>query len=475
MINFNNTYKNLPDNFHSYTEAEKVSSPTLLAFNRELAIETLGIDISDYSDEELTNIFSGQTIPEGAANIALAYAGHQFGNFVPRLGDGRALLLGEVVNKENQRFDIQLKGSGQTTFSRGGDGKSSLGPVIREYILSEAMHKLGIPTTRSLAAVVTGDFVYRETPLPGGIFTRVASSHIRIGTFEYFSAQGDIESLKTLTNYTIDRHFPHIKNDDNIYISFLKEVAKVQSSLIAKWMRVGFIHGVMNTDNMSISGETIDFGPCAFMDNFSFKKKFSSIDRYGRYAYDNQMNIAIWNLSRLANSLIPLINESPKLAIEELENLFEKFPNQYQDVYLKEMISKFGLFELKNNDDKLIHSFLEHLEKEGLDFTLSFRKLIEEPESFSELEFYSLWQERLQSQEQKVEQSIELMSNANPVFIPRNHQVERAIQAALQGDYSIFHTMNDFLKNPYESQMEYSEFMLAPKASERVLATFCGT
>ncbi len=479
MFNFDNSYAKLPSRFYAKATPEKFSNPTLIGFNQALASETLGLNTDIFNEKALAELFSGQSIPQNANPIALAYAGHQFGHFSPQLGDGRALLLGETLTAKGERFDIQLKGSGQTPFSRKGDGKSSLGPVIREYIVSEAMHFLGVPTTRALAAVATGDAVYRGHRLPGGVFTRVAASHIRIGTFEYFAAQGDIDAIKILTRYALDRHYPEVSPGENRYLDLLKQVACSQASLVAKWMSLGFIHGVMNTDNMSISGETLDYGPCAFMDNFAANRVFSSIDRNGRYAYNNQILIAKWNLYRLASCLLPLIHEDQEQAIKITEEATQETMVVYERKYQEAMIKKLGLFELREPDSALINQWLQLLEESDLDFTLSFRMLSEENCALKKSErfngFFSQWKKRLADQPQSFQQSSQLMNAVNPVFIPRNHQVERAIQRSLEGDYSVFNEMNQLLKTPYINHDKWGIYKAPPKPEERVLATFCGT
>ncbi len=472
MISFENTYSSLPDKFYAPATPEQVRAPRLIAVNHSLATE-LGLDLSRHTDDELAQLFTGQSVPETASSLALAYAGHQFGHFNPQLGDGRALLLGEVVAPHGGRFDIQLKGSGRTAFSRGGDGKSWVGPVIREYILSEAMYALGIPTTRALAAALTGEQVFRERSLPGGVFTRVAASHIRVGTFEYFAARRDFENLKILADYAIERHYPEAAQAENPYLSFIEQVAGRQAALVSRWMSIGFIHGVMNTDNMSISGETIDYGPCAFVDNFSFDKVFSSIDHGGRYAYNNQLNIARWNLLQLANSVIPLVDEDEAAAIKKLEKLLGEIFPQYDEVWLETMVKKFGIFKAREGDKELVNDFLQHLEDNELDFALSFRELSENPNNFTE--FRPRWQQRLAEQEQSEAEAVELMRSVNPVLIARNHQVERAIQAAVNDDFSVFEKMNLALMNPLEENEEFAEFKTAPQPEERVKATFCGT
>ncbi len=483
MIQFNNTYGKLPNSFYKEAVPNDFPHGRLIVFNEVLAHD-LGWDVGQQKREAFEKVFTGQQIPKGAEPIALAYAGHQFGNFVPQLGDGRALLLGEVLTPEKKRYDLQLKGSGRTFFSRNGDGKSALGPVIREYILSEAMHSLGVPTTRALAAATTGETVLRETELPGGIFTRVASSHIRIGTFEYFAAKGDIKSIQLLTDYALDRHYPELQNSSEKVLAFLREVAKRQANLVAKWMSIGFIHGVMNTDNMSISGETIDYGPCAFMDNFHFNRVFSSIDRQGRYSYSNQLNIAKWNLTRLAECLVPLVHENQEQAIQLLQKALDELYPLYHESWLAAMMPKFGLQKGDPKDDEdLINSFLNYLQSEDLDFTLSFKELENtlfakgslEGRSESFLGFYKHWQDRLKKQRESLEFSSEIMSQANPYFIPRNHQVEKAIQLSLKGDYSHFHKMNKVLLHPYQEQPDDKDFLIPPKPSERVRYTFCGT
>jgi len=480
MFNFDHTYLKLPDAFYAHVVADEFPQPKLLAFNSEFAEQELELKFRGLHDQDLADIFSGQKLPEHAKPIALAYAGHQFGHFVPQLGDGRALLLGETLTSKGKRYDVQLKGAGPTPFSRNGDGKSSLGPVIREYIVSEAMHYLNVPTTRALAAVLTGEEEFREQALPGAVFTRVASSHIRVGTFEYFAVRRDVENLKVLADYAMARHYAEIdKEDPNKYLSFLERVAKAQAHMVALWLSYGFIHGVMNTDNMSISGETIDYGPCAFMDNFSFDKVFSSIDRGGRYRYQNQIPIAKWNLTRLASCLIPLVHENEKKAIVLLEETLEKCFHFYEASYRVVMAKKLGIFEATPGDDDLIKSWLQYLEKQDLDFTLSFRNLSEASCGLSSnpsfQEFYSNWQSRLAAQSQTIEAVKELMRSVNPVFIPRNHQVEAAIQAALKGDLTLFNELNLVLKKPFHDQAQFKRYQFAPEPEERIGATFCGT
>lgn len=478
MIAFDNTYTQLPDDFYARVQPADVALPKLFAYNEELAQE-LGLDLTKLSETDRAALFTGQQLPEQASSIALAYAGHQFGHFNPQLGDGRALLLGEVIAESGQRYDIQLKGSGITPWSRSGDGKSWVGPVIREYILSEAMHRLGVPTTRALAAATTGEPVFRQRELPGGIFTRVASSHIRVGTFEFFAARRDAKSLRLLADYAIDRHYPECRQDANPCLAFLEAVGRRQAALVAKWMSFGFIHGVMNTDNTSISGETIDYGPCAFMDTFAHDRVFSSIDRGGRYAYGNQIPIAQWNLVQLANCLVPLVDPDSQQAIQQLENRLGRFMDVYETEWLQAMAAKFGISGAQPNDAKIVQGYLDHLESERLDFTISFRRLTESMNSGASdefpAEFRELWRKRLEDQQQSREEAVALMRRSNPVYIPRNHQVERAIQAGVAGDYSVFERMNACLRSPFERREEFAEFELAPQPKEVVKATFCGT
>lgn len=463
---FDNTYLNLPEIFYSESTPAVFSTPHLIAFNRELA-STLGFDqLVNYDELRLAKIFSGQEKLPGGSYISQNYCGHQFGHFNPQLGDGRAVLIGET--KAPNKKDIQLKGSGPTAYSRRGDGFSELGPVLREYLVSEYMYSQGVPTTRALAACATGDKVYRETPAPGGVFTRVASSHIRIGTFEFFSARQQIEDLKLLLQYSIDRHYPEFSkmDGDQQIISFLKAVASNQSFMISKWMQIGFIHGVMNTDNMSISGETLDFGPCAFMDQFKKDKVFSFIDRHSRYAYNNQLQIGIWNLYQLANSLLPLMKSPTE--IETMEAALVECQSLYATNFQKQMLQKYGLDSF-DQFEKLNNLFLEFLEINNLDFTNSFRLLTDSPEKLKTIKgselFFELWPSD--------EADKELMNKTNPVVIARNHLVQKAIQKAYEGDYSFFNQcLNVFTKldtNPSE------EFKSAPTVDQAIKNTFCGT
>ncbi len=470
MIAFDNSYARLPASFYAHVAPESVAGPELLAWNQSLAVQ-LGLGGLGEDRQALARTFSGMDPLPGSEPIAQAYAGHQFGGFTPQLGDGRAVLLGEIFDDQGRRFDLQLKGSGRTPFSRGGDGRSWLGPVLREYLLSEAMQRLGVPTTRALAAVATGETVYRETPLPGAVFTRVAASHLRVGTFQYFAARQDAEAVRTLAEYAIDRHYPDARGAQAPLPAFFQAVMVRQAELIAHWMSVGFIHGVMNTDNTTISGETIDYGPAAFLDEFSFGKTFSSIDQQGRYAYGNQPAIGQWNLARLAETL--LILEVPR---EALEGVLSEYPQIYEAAYLAKMRQKLGLADARAEDAELIRDWLSHLEKDGLDYTLSFRALADRAAAtdaprFGEVEVR--WRERLG--EQPTEQTQARMNAVNPLYIPRNHRVEQAIERAVEGDLSVFEDLLAVLAEPFEVQAGLSAYAEPPAPDERVTQTFCGT
>ncbi|MDF7799179.1 YdiU family protein [Pontiellaceae bacterium B1224] len=476
-IPFDNTYARLPERFYAKQNAAAVPAPKLLRANSALAVE-LGIDPAWLETEEALDVFSGKQIAAGSEPLAQAYAGHQFGGFVPQLGDGRALLLGEVVDQNGTRRDIQLKGSGRTPFSRGGDGKSALGPVLREYIVSEAVHALGVPTTRALAAVSTGESVLRqEGHLAGGIFTRVASSHIRVGTFQYFYASNDADALRELADYTIARHYPDAAESDNPYLTLLERVIEAQAKLVPHWMSLGFIHGVMNTDNTAISGETIDYGPCAFMDDFHPQCVFSSIDSNGRYAWGSQPNMARWNLERFAETLLSLISEDSKTAIEKATTALGTFSGQFRSEYDKRFLAKFGLAEDAPLD--IVRSGLSLLTKQEVDFTLFFRHLTYE--NRNELnalfkdpalldEWYAAWEAATQSNPNTA-----AMRQSNPILIPRNHRIEQAIQSAYGNDFAPFNKLVDALAKPYEDRAEYAAYEKAPKPEEIVHQTFCGT
>lgn len=476
--NFQNSYIKLPPIFYTWQEPTPVASPKLVIFNEPLT-EELNLDNEALQTEEGIATFAGNHIPEGAEPIAQAYAGHQFGYFT-MLGDGRAILLGEHVTSENQRFDIQLKGSGRTPYSRGGDGRAALGPMLREYIISEAMHALGIPTTRSLAVVTTGETVMREQYLPGAILTRVASSHIRVGTFEFAKMFGSKEDLQALCDYTIKRHYPHLLNEANPYLSFLKAVIEKQAALIAKWQLVGFVHGVMNTDNMAISGETIDYGPCAFMDIFHPETVFSSIDTYGRYAYGNQPKIGGWNLARLAEALIPLLDEDKERAVGLAKEAIATYPDLYVSLYLDGMRKKLGFVSAKEEDEELIQHLLELMETYEQDYTNTFRALtlqkLEEP-FFKTAEFQQ-WHQRYQARlkGQNPADTEKIMKQHNPSVIPRNHRVEEALEAAVErGDLSVMKKLVSILSDPYAYSAEQEEYCTLPVHPNEPYITYCGT
>ena len=484
---FDNSYQNLPQDFFERINPVPVKDPQLIIFNNDLG-RSLGID-QKINKKELANIFSGNEILKGSSPIALVYAGHQFGNFVNQLGDGRAVLLGEVSTPNQERFDMQLKGSGQTRFSRQGDGRSPLGPVIREYVVSEAMNALGIPSTRSLAAVTTGEKVFREVILPGGILTRIAKSHIRVGTFEYFATQKNTKNLKTLADYTIKRHFLSLKDVANPYLSLLEIVSERQIELISKWMGVGFIHGVMNTDNTSIVGETIDYGPCAFMDEYNPSTVFSSIDAQGRYAFGNQPLIAQWNMACFANSLLGLIDKDTEKATSKAQKVINNFPNKMSEAVMSVMCKKIGLDSTKTNSQEALTKLLRIMLDNKSDYTLTFRYLSEiikgkRDSSFKQqfLEHNQIsnwlkeWKELIKDQDLAKKEIVLSMESSNPVFIPRNHLVERAIEAAVENnDFSEMKTLLTILSKPYEEQSKYGEYMKPPKPLEVVHQTFCGT
>ena len=479
-FNFDNSYINLPKEFYSHVNLKPVKSPKLVILNNNLA-SSLGLSLEFLKSPKGISILSGNTKADDGAYISQAYAGHQFGHFT-MLGDGRALLIGEQITPSNQRFDIQLKGSGRTPFSRGGDGRAVLGPMLREYIISEAMHGLKIPTTRSLSVISTGEDVYREEIKQGAILTRVASSHIRFGTFEFASYFLDKDKLKQLADYTIKRHFPFISDEQNKYVSLLEEVIKLQASLVAKWQCVGFIHGVLNTDNMSICGETIDYGPCAFMDTYDPKTVFSSIDTAGRYSYQNQVAMVSWNLCRFAETLLPLINDNEDKAIDIAQNCLAKFTGLAISNIISEMCSKIGIFEPDSNDESLLNGLLDMMKKYKEDYTNTFLALTFEdfPQSgmFVTDEFsvwYKKYQDRIKSQGKSKAEVFNLMKNSNPAVIPRNHRVEEALAATENGNFSAMNNLLKALANPFEHsdfQKEYSK--PAPK-SQCDYKTYCGT
>ena len=471
---FDNSYTQLSQNMMSRTLPTKVKNPQLVILNHELA-KQLGLNFSSLNPQQLAELFTGNTLPEGATPIAQAYAGHQFGHLAI-LGDGRAIVLGEHITPTKQRYDIQFKGSGRTPYSRGGDGKAALGPMLREYIISEAMYNLNIKTTRSLAVARTGENVMRETVLPGAILTRVAESHIRVGTFEYVAIKKDLTTLKKLLQYSVERHYPEIKDLDKQAPEFLKLVMERQINLITDWMRVGFIHGVMNTDNMAISGESIDFGPCAFMDHYDPKTVFSSIDHHGRYAFGNQPTIAQWNLARLADAILPLLDEDQNKAIEVGEEIIESFKEKYDKKFHEMMKKKLGFIIDEPQDAGLIQELLDTMEKNKLDYTNTFRDLMNENISNENLkDFYSKWTIRIDKQNRDKQEVITLMRKNNPVVIPRNHKVEESLKEAHKGNLLSLNNLLNALKDPYTERGDLILYQQPAPESEKKYKTFCGT
>ena len=476
---FDNSYSRLSGSFKENINPVPVKNPEIILLNSELASE-LNLNLSDIKKKDLAKIFSGNSIPDGSNSIAQAYAGHQFGHFT-MLGDGRAVLIGEHISKKNKRYDVQFKGSGKTSFSRGGDGRAALGPMLREYIVSEAMHNLSIPTTRSLAVVKTGEEVIRETPLHGAILTRVALSHIRVGTFQYIAARQKKNELETLLNYVIKRHYPNIENSKNKAIDLLKTVLDKQIDLVVNWMRVGFIHGVMNTDNMSISGETIDYGPCAFMDTYDPKTVFSSIDQMGRYAYCNQPIITKWNLSRFAECLIPLIDQDQNKAIQLATEIINTFEKKYEEKWLNMMRDKLGLFGTDEKDKFLILDLLTWMHQKKIDYTNTFCHLmnfkIQKIKNYEDNIFQNWkkrWQKRLSTNNNTPEKYIKLMRSVNPLVIPRNHKVEEVLHEANQNNLKPINQLLEILNNPYTEQKNIIEYQ-TPSISNEKYQTFCGT
>ena len=477
---FDNTYSKLPHSFLSNTSPIPVKSPEIKILNNNLSKE-LGLNLSNVDDKNLSMLFSGNLLPEGSKAIAQAYAGHQFGHFT-MLGDGRAILIGEHISKNNERFDIQLKGSGKTPFSRNGDGRAALGPMLREYIISEAMHALNIPTTRSLAVVKTGEDVVRENILQGAILTRVASSHLRVGTFQYIAARQNEDELKTLVDYTIDRHYPNIKTSKNQAVDLLKVLMEKQIDLVTNWMRVGFIHGVMNTDNMTISGETIDYGPCAFMDIYDPQTVFSSIDQLGRYAYFNQPSITKWNLARFAECLVPLIDKDKDKAIDIATETINSFETKYEKKWLNMMRDKLGLFGEDVKDQVLILDLLTWMHQNKVDYTNTFCFLMNE--EVGDIKIYKdenfliwkkRWQERMLLNNGTTEKCLDLMKSVNPFVIPRNHIVEEALLTANNNDLTLFNKLTKVLEKPYQNQKNTSDYQLPAPSSDKKYQTFCGT
>ncbi len=485
IIPFDNSYARLPERFFSRLPPQPVSAPRLIKLNDALSLE-LGIDPERLAAPEGVALLAGNAVDAGSEPLAIAYAGHQFGQFVQQLGDGRALLLGEVLDCSGTRRDIQLKGSGPTPFSRRGDGRAALGPVLREYIVSEAMAALGIPTTRSLAAVTTGDTVWRETPLPGAVLTRVALSHIRIGTFQFFAARKDMEGLRVLADYAIARHYPEAATASNPYLAFLGLAISRQAELMAKWMLVGFIHGVMNTDNMSIAGETIDYGPCAFMDNYHPSTVYSSIDAMGRYAYGSQPKIAQWNLTRLAETLLPFFDENLDKAVEQAQAAIDTFPERFEMAYLAGIRRKLGLLEPHPDDLDLARDLFDRMASTKADFTLTFRELCraagnQEGDGAVRIsadlyEWLHHWRERLAREPEKPGERESIMRSANPAFIPRNHLVEEAISAAQgEGNFDPFEKLVNVLSKPYNDRPGFERYAEPPRPDQIVHQTFCGT
>lgn len=475
-----NSYARLPNTFSAPVTPVPVRSPKMVILNHSLA-RFLGLHLQD-GNEEATANFSGNRLIEGSHPIAQAYAGHQYGGFT-MLGDGRAILLGEQRTPSGQLYDVQLKGSGQTPFSRRGDGRAAIGPMLREYIISEAMFALGIPTTRSLAVVTTGEPVYRETVLPGAVLTRIAASHIRVGTFEYFSAREDENGLRVLADYTIARHYPEVVDKPDCYLRFLNAVLDRQASLIARWQQIGFVHGVMNTDNVAISGETIDYGPCAFMDTYDPNTVFSSIDSHGRYAYSNQPKIGQWNLARFAESLLPLLDSDQSKAIAIATEAIHTFPNIYQQYWLSGMRRKLGLRTEQQTDNELVESLLAWMHRNQADFTKTFRDLSSEAVSTDKKyqdglfqKWYSQWQDRLNRDYVHRSEAYEQMQATNPAVIPRNHLVEEALASATEhADYSLTEKLLRVISSPFNVSTEDAHYQSAPSPNQHVYRTFCGT
>jgi uncharacterized protein YdiU (UPF0061 family) len=486
---FENTYASLPERFYARLDPTPVAAPRLVRLNVALA-ERLGLDAGELTSPDSVRAFAGNLVPDGAAPVAAAYAGHQFGHFVPQLGDGRAVLLGEVVAPDGARFDIQLKGSGRTPYSRGGDGRAALGPVLREYIVSEAMAALGVPTTRALAAVTTGEGVRRETMLPGAVLTRVASSHIRVGTFQYFAARADTEAVRLLADHVIARHYPDAAMAENPYRALLDAVIARQASLVARWLLIGFIHGVMNTDNCSVSGETIDYGPCAFMDTYDPATVFSSIDQHGRYAYGNQPRIAVWNLARLAETLLPLLAEAEDRAVEIAQEALAAFSPAFEAAYFGGLRRKIGLASEQEGDVARVNDLLKLMAENQADFTLTFRRLCDaaadpaadalvrqlfaDPPAFDS--WAARWRWRLGEEAGEPGAIRNAMRTVNPAYIPRNHLVEAALNAAIEhDDFAPFEELLEVLARPFEERPGFERYTQPPAPEERVLQTFCGT
>jgi serine/tyrosine/threonine adenylyltransferase len=489
MLAFDNSYARLPERFYARVAPTRVRDPRVLRINRPLA-ELLGANPDELASSAGASILVGNELPRGAEPLALAYAGHQFGGFVPQLGDGRAILLGEIIGPDGRRRDIQLKGAGPTPFSRGGDGRAALGPVLREYLVSEAMAALGIPTTRALAVATTGEVVLRDEPLPGAVLTRVAASHLRVGTFEFFAARGDRDALAALTSHALARHYPTADGSDNDALALLEQVIEAQANLVARWLGVGFIHGVMNTDNTAISGETLDYGPCAFLDAYDPKKKFSSIDHGGRYAFSNQPRIAQWNMARFAETLLGLLADDQEEAIRLATDRLSRFSALFEAAHLRVLRAKLGLTREDPDDGSLALDLLSRLAENHVDYTSFFRRLsasaadpsldadvlplFEDPDAFRT--WAETWRRRLGSDPLSPADRASSMKRVNPAFIPRNHRVEEAIEAAVRrGDLAPFDALAAVLSRPYEDQLERANLAALPGPEWRTYRTFCGT
>ena len=479
---FDNSYARLPDDFFARVAPTPVATPALLRLNEPLA-EALGLDPAALRTPGGVAMLAGNAVPDEAEPIAMVYAGHQFGNWVPRLGDGRAILLGEVIDRAGERRDVQLKGAGPTPFSRGGDGRAWLGPVLREYVVSEAMAALGVPTTRALAAVATGETVLRESPLPGAVLTRVARSHVRVGTFQYFTARGETEAVRRLAEHVARRHYPDTLEADNPALALLEAVVAAQAALVARWQAVGFVHGVMNTDNCSVSGDTIDYGPCAFLDAYDPATVFSSIDRAGRYAYANQPKLVQWNLANLAQCLLPLIDAEPEKAIPPAQAAVDAFDARFEAEWTVRFGEKIGLESPRAEDAALARELLDVMAGGEADFTLAFRRLADDPEAARALfadpapfdAWHARWTARLADESRPADERERAMKGINPAVIPRNHQVERMIEAAVEGDLGPLEALSSALADPCSEAGDGSWLAEPPKAHERVSATFCGT
>lgn len=486
-IPFSNSYASLPDRFFARQNPDPVTRPELIKLNAELA-EALGLDAAALTSDDIANVFAGNLVPLGAEPISLAYAGHQFGGWVPQLGDGRAVLLGEVVDRGGIRRDIQLKGSGRTPFSRGGDGRAALGPVMREYIVSEAMHAMGVPTTRALAAVKTGEEVLREGVLPGAVLTRIASSHVRVGTFEFFASRGDEDGVKTLADYVIERHYPDARNADQPYVALLGAVVSRQAALVAKWFQLGFIHGVMNTDNTSVAGETIDYGPCAFMDEYHPRTVFSSIDQMGRYAFGNQASVLQWNLAQLAQCLVSIVDLDMDAAVALAQAEVDAFPQKFEVELVTGMRAKLGLMSEQEGDLALAFELLEVMATDKTDFTNTFRDLADALDGdaakvrshFEDMDAFEAWltqwRARVEQENRPLGESATVMRSVNPAVIPRNHLVEAAIRAGEDNDdFGPFNELLDEVMHPFDARPDSSIYTRPPLPDEIVHQTFCGT